>query len=98
MKNLILVAAGILITSTSWADTPEPIHHDDSPQPIIEPLAHAVNTTGHPYMLGHMETRHVDPRPIETCYQLTAHVVDEDFMKCRNGYDYKAWVPSHYVQ
>jgi len=81
---------------TATAD-PEPIHRDEPAQPQIDMPQVYMNPTHKHYVLAHHETRHVEPRSVEECYQLTHHVVNEDFMKCRHGYDYQAWVAGHYT-
>lgn len=97
MIRLALALAATITATTSKIDAPEPIHKDEGPYAVIEPTSRYLNATTKPYIMGHQEPRHVNGRPKEVCFKLTNNVVTDDFIKCRNGYDYKAWVPGHYT-
>jgi hypothetical protein len=95
-----MIACGLLLLTaavTQAAEDLEPIHRDDDPQPVIELPPRMLTPLHKSYVLGHLETRHVDPRAVGTCMKISGGVINQDFMKCRNGYDYKVWVPGHYV-
>lgn len=88
----------ILLTALSASATaaPEPIHRDEDARPTITLPPASMNPNHKTYVVGHLETRHVDPRPKAECFELTHGVVNEDFMKCRNGYDYKVYIQGHF--
>jgi hypothetical protein len=85
-----------LAAAAATTSPPEPIHHDD-PQVYEIPTPQTTwNPQHRAWVMAHYETRHEKPRPKETCMQVSEGIVNDDYMKCRNGYDWKAWVPGHY--
>lgn len=90
------LALAIALLAANAAAQPEPIHRDEEARPaIMLPLA-SMNPNHKTYVVGHLETRHVDPPPKAECFELTHGIVNEDFMKCRNGYDYKVYIQGHF--
>lgn len=92
----MLLMIGTMTAATTVADDLDPIHRDEPIQPTIELPSVTMNPTHRRYVMGHQEVRHVEARSKEICLRLTNQVVNDDFMKCRNGYDYKKWVVGHY--